>query len=94
MTIILLGMAVFIPFDGKRTRLRNTPFPEDSSEEGGRNKMDVELPLFSDRHIRIVLPGAAFSGGGTSSYNANVSYENQENRETGKKKIYHGGDIC
>ncbi len=86
--IIMLGMAVFVPFDGKRVRLRNTPFPEDTSEGGGaggggggENKMNIELPLFSDRRIRIVSSGAVFSG----SYNScHGIQDHQDNNEISK----------
>ncbi len=76
-------------------RLRNTPFPEHSSEEGGWNKMDIELPLFSDHRIRNVSPGSAFYGGGTNGYIANVTTcdNQQESRETGKKIYMPGGII-
>ncbi len=84
-------MAVFVPFDGKRVRLRNTPFPEDSNEEGGVNKMNLELPLLSDHRTRIVSSGAVFSGSNTS-YKGCGTDDNQENEETGEK-MYHSGTL-
>ncbi len=84
---IILGMAVFVPFDGKRVRLRNTPFPDDSSEEGGGSKMNLELPLLSDHRIRIVSSGAVFSG----SHKGGGTDDNQDGEETGEKMYHSGG---
>jgi Ca2+-binding EF-hand superfamily protein len=51
---MIAGMQTFVPFDGKRLRLRNT-----LRDSGG---MDMEMPLIADKRIRIVTSDPVFAG--------------------------------